>query len=73
MTDDTHSDGTENCPDNHQQSVEVCEHDVDSVRNGNLAHARTPNTERNPMPPSSAEHDDTPTQEQHETAFDCYD
>lgn len=72
MTDDIHhpADAKDRSED-HQQAVEACEHAVDSLRNGDLTHARTLLEEARTAV-ERAQHDDTPTQEQRETAFDCH-
>jgi hypothetical protein len=73
MTDDFHHpDGTEDRSDDEQQAVEACQHAADALSNGDLARGRSLLDEAQAAV-ERAEHDDTPTQEQRETAFDCYD
>jgi hypothetical protein len=73
MTDDTHTpDDTEARSEDHQQAVEACQHAADALSNGDLARGRSLLDEARAAV-ERAEHDDTPTQEQRETAFDCYD
>ena len=69
-----HPDGTETKPrsNDHQQAIEACEHATDALHNGNLAHARTLLEEAHTAV-KRVQHDSTATQEQRETANDCYD
>jgi hypothetical protein len=73
MTDDSHHpDDTKNRPDDHQQAVEACHHALDALSNDDLSRGRSLLDEARAAV-ERAEHDDTPTQEQREIAFDCYD
>jgi hypothetical protein len=56
----------------HQQAVEACQHAADALHNGDLSRGRSLLDEARAAV-ERAEHDDTATQEQRETAFDCYD
>jgi hypothetical protein len=67
-----HSDGTEDHSDDHQHAREACQHAIDALHGGDLSRARSPLDEARAVV-GRAQHDDTPTQEQRETAFDCYD
>jgi hypothetical protein len=58
--------------DNHQQAVEACQHAADALANGDLARGQSLLDEAQAAV-ERAHHDDTPTQEQREIAFDCYD
>jgi hypothetical protein len=72
MTDDSyHPDSAEDRSDDQQQAVEACQHAVDALRNGDLARGRSLLDEA-ARAVERAQHDDTPTQEQRETAYDCY-
>jgi hypothetical protein len=73
MADDPHHPAdAEDRSDDHQQAIEASEHAADALRNGDLARGRSLLDEARTAV-ESAEHDDTPTQEQRETAFDCCD
>jgi hypothetical protein len=73
MTDDTHHPtDAEDRSDDHQHAVEACQHAADALANGDLARGRSLLDEAQAAV-ERAEHDDTPTQEQRETAYDCYD
>jgi hypothetical protein len=72
MTDGSqHPADTEDRSDDHQQAVEACQHAIDALSNGDLARGRSLLDEARAAV-ERAEHDDTPTQEQRETAYDCY-
>jgi hypothetical protein len=72
MTDDFHQhDDTENRSEDQQQAVEACQHAADALANGDLSRGRSLLDEARAAV-ERAEHDDTPTQEQRETAYDCY-
>jgi uncharacterized protein Yka (UPF0111/DUF47 family) len=73
MTDGIHyPDSAKDRSEDHQQAVEACQHALDALSNGDLSHARSLLDEARAAV-ERAGHDDTPTQEQRETAFDCYD
>jgi hypothetical protein len=73
MTDDIHyPDDAKNRSNDHQQAVKACQHAVDALANGDLSRGRSLLAEAQAAV-ERAEHDDTPTQEQREIAFDCYD
>jgi hypothetical protein len=71
MTDDSHQPDAEDRSDDHQQAVEACQHAADALANGDLSRARSLLDEA-VRAVERAKHDDTPTQEQRETAYDCY-
>jgi hypothetical protein len=58
-------------PDDHQHAVEACEHALDALHNGDLAHAHTLLDEARTAV-ERAQHDET-EQAYRETAYDCYD
>jgi predicted HTH domain antitoxin len=58
--------------DDQQQAVEACQHAADALQNGDLSRGRSLLDEARAAV-ERADHDDTPTQEQREAAFDCYD
>jgi hypothetical protein len=73
MTDDIHHpDDAKDRSEDHQQAVEACQHAADALANGDLSRGRSLLDEARAAV-ERAEHDDTPTQEQRETAYDCYD
>jgi hypothetical protein len=73
MTDDIHHPAdAEHRSDDHQQAVEACQHAIDALVNGDLARGRSLLDEARAAV-ERAEHDESRTQEQRETAFDCYD
>jgi predicted HTH domain antitoxin len=57
--------------DDHQHAREACQHAADALHGGDLSRARSLLDEARAVV-ERAQHDDTPTQEQRETAFDCY-
>jgi hypothetical protein len=72
MTDDSHHPAdAEDRSDDHQQAIEACQHAADALANNDLARGRSLVAEAQAAV-ERAEHDDTPTQEQRETAYDCY-
>lgn len=72
MTDDfPHPNDAEDRSDDHQQAIEACQHATDALANGDLSRGRSLLDEARAAV-ERAEHDDTPTQEQRETAYDCY-
>jgi hypothetical protein len=72
LTDDFyHPDDAEHCFEDHQQAAEACQHAADALANGDLARGRSLLDEARAAV-ERAQHDDTPTQEQRETAYDCY-
>jgi hypothetical protein len=72
MTDNSHHPAdAEDHSDDEQQAVEACQHADDALHNGDLSRARSLLDEARAAV-ERAEHDDTPTQEQRETAYDCY-
>jgi hypothetical protein len=74
MTDEpeTIPDDAEDRSEDHQQAVEATQHAVDALSNGDLARGRSLLDEAQAAV-ERTEHDDTPTQEQREIAYDCYD
>jgi hypothetical protein len=72
MTDDTHHPDAEDRSDDHQQAIEACQHALDALETGDLSRGRSLLDEARAAV-ERAEHDDALTQEQRETAFDCYD
>lgn len=79
MTDDTHHPAdAEDRSEDHQQAVEACQHALDALHDGDLSRARLSLDEARAAV-GRAKHDDASppgyrsTQEQRETAFDCYD
>jgi hypothetical protein len=71
MTDSHHSADPEDRSEDHQQAIEACQHAADALANGDLARGRSLLDEARAAV-ERAQHDDTPTQEQRETAYDCY-
>jgi predicted HTH domain antitoxin len=63
---------TEDSPEDQQQAIEACQHAADALSTGDLSRGRSLLNEA-VRAVERAQHDDTPTQEQRETAFDCYD
>jgi hypothetical protein len=57
--------------DDHQQAVEACQHAADALHGGDLSRARSLLDEARAAV-ERAQHDESPTQEQRETAYDCY-
>ena len=72
MTDDTyHSTDAEDRSDDHQQAVEACQHAADALSNGDLSCGRSLLDEARAAV-ERVEHNAIATQEQRETAYDCY-
>ena len=73
MTEDhsDHIDNAEHRSDDQQQAVEACQHAADALSNGDLSRGRSLLDEA-ARATERAQHNDTPTQEQRETAYDCY-
>jgi hypothetical protein len=72
MTDDTyHSTDAEDRSDDHQQAVEACQHAADALSNGDLSRGRSLLDEARAAV-ERVEHETLVTQEQRETAYDCY-
>jgi hypothetical protein len=72
MTDDTiHPDDVEDRSDAHQQAVEACRHAVDALPGDGLPPCRSL-LDKARAAAERAQHDDTETQLQHETVYDCY-
>jgi hypothetical protein len=72
MSDDTHHPAdTENRSDDHQQAIEACQHAADALSNGDLSRGRSLLDEARTAV-ERAQHDESATQEQRETAYDCY-
>ena len=73
MTDDTHrpDDVEDRSNEDHQNTVEACEHALGALENGDLVHARNLLDEAQASI-KRPQHDET-QQAYHETAYDCYD
>jgi hypothetical protein len=74
MTDNDHSSDSAGIPssDDHQQAIEASEHAIDALRTGDLSHARRVLDEARAAV-ERAQPNDISSQEQRETAYDCYD
>ena len=72
MTNDSsHPVDTEDRSADHQQAIEACQHATDALRNGDLSRALTLLDEAIAAG-ERVLHDESTTQEQRETAYDCY-
>jgi hypothetical protein len=70
MTDTHHPADAEDRSEDQQQAVEACQHAADAFHGGDLSRAHSLLDEARAAV-ERAQHDDTPTQEQRETAYDC--
>jgi hypothetical protein len=72
MSDDTHHPAdAEDLSEDHQQAVEACQHAADALANGDLSRGRSLLDEARAAV-ERVEHEALVTQEQRETAYDCY-
>ncbi|WP_435079020.1 hypothetical protein [Halococcus sp. AFM35] len=71
MTDDAHHPTDEDRSTDHQQAVEACQHAADALSNGDLSRGRSLLDEARAAV-ERAQHDAIVTQEQRDTAYDCY-